>query len=125
MEYFVYWREKNINKYHKFNHSAMHYYIRHSYFHLSIYVFINSDIYFIHYLIYLFTIQGGFVSTQDTVVALQGLSLYGSQVNDYTTDVNVKVREAAKKSYFVSGRSTKRGGGAKRVCPLGKKNFLF
>jgi len=35
--------------------------------------------------------QGGFSSTQDTVVALQALSLYGSNVNQYTTAVNVKV----------------------------------
>jgi len=36
--------------------------------------------------------QGGFVSTQDTVVALQALSVYGSEFSKYTTDMKVSAK---------------------------------
>ena len=40
---------------------------------------------------WLLYVQGGFVSTQDTVVALQALSVYGTEVNKYKTNMKVQV----------------------------------
>ena len=36
-------------------------------------------------------LQGGFVSTQDTVVALQALSVYAQSVSQDPTDLSVQV----------------------------------
>jgi hypothetical protein len=38
-------------------------------------------------------LQGGFVSTQDTVVALQALSLYAQSVSKDPTDITIQVKK--------------------------------
>ena len=40
--------------------------------------------------------QGGFVSTQDTIVALQAISLYTQKVVGYQMKMNVKVRQGGR-----------------------------
>ena len=41
--------------------------------------------------------QGGFVSTQDTVVALQAMSLYSQRVSSYPMKMTVKVMQGGKR----------------------------
>ena len=40
----------------------------------------------------------------------------GGSMNRLPSKYATSLREAAKKSYFLSGRDTKKGGGAKRMC---------
>ncbi len=57
----------------------------------------------------LFFLQGGFVSTQDTVVALQALSLYAQSVSKDPTDITIQVRPTTRRDiwFLKNGRCSK------------------